>query len=392
MSATVTDIRYQPTAQRLFSAMAAIGALSLAAGLVLAPDRAWANLLVLSIGTVGLGVGGAVFIAVHRLSGAGWATALRRVPEAMVSLLPVGSVGLLAVLVFRPNLYAWVNPSAELEHLMVGFKGLWLNRPFFLARAVFYLALWSWLGWSLVRVSRLQDLDPHRKGYRESGRYAALLAATFGLTYCLASFDWIMSLEPEWYSTVFGFYNLAGMFVAVLAMMTLMSVWLRRRGEFRGVLSGEHLHDLGKLLMGFCTVWAYLWFCQYMLIWYSNFPEETGYYLIRREGAWNSVFFLNLAINWILPFLILLPASVKRSSSAMAKIATLLLLGRVVDLYLMIVPSIEGVGGPKFGIYEVGMLAGAIGLIALLMIRGLRGAAIVPQIDLRLQQSLHYHS
>jgi hypothetical protein len=392
MSDTIADIRLQPHALRVFRAMAVIGGLSLIAGLVLSPQRAWANLLVLSIGTLGLGLGGAVFLAVHRLAGAAWATALRRVPESMVTLLPVGGIGLLAVLVFRPSLYGWVQPSVELEHLMVGFKGFWLQRPFFLARAVFYLILWTWLGTRLVQLSRGQDLDPSDDSYSLRGRYSAILAASFLVTYCLASFDWIMSIEPEWFSTVFGFYNIAGLFVAVLSLMTLVSIWLRRRGDFRAVLHGEHLHDLGKLLMGFTTVWAYLWFCQYMLIWYANFPEETGHYLVRREGAWNSVFFLNLIVNWVLPFLLLLPASVKRSSSAMAKIACLLLVGRVVDLYLMIEPSIDGIAGPSFGVYEVGPLVGAIGVIALLVVRGLRSAAIVPANDPRLEQSLHYHS
>jgi hypothetical protein len=201
-----------------------------------------------------------------------------------------------------------------------------------------------------------------------------------------------MSLEPEWFSTIFGLYNFSGMFVAALALMTLQSIWLRRRGGFLGVLSGEHLHDLGKLMMAFTTFWAYIHFSQYMLIWYANVPEETGYYILRSDGAWGSLFLLNVAVNWLVPFLVLLPVQAKRSSSVMAKVAALLLVGRWLDLYLMVMPVVSGGRGPQMGIWEIGLFAGAIGLVSLLMVRGLRSAALVPMNDPRLQQSLHYHS
>jgi uncharacterized membrane protein len=363
--------------------------LVLSVGFILAPDRAWGNLLVVSFGLVGLGLGGAIFLAMHELAGAGWATALRRVPESMFMMLPVGGIGMLLILVFRPAMYPWTNPGPELSHLMGGFKGLWLNRPFFLLRGVIYLVVWYFLARKLVMHSRKQDDGDHRGG---NGRTAALFVVVFGVTFCLASFDWIMSLEPEWFSTIFGLYNFSGMFVAALALMTLQSIWLRRRGGFLGVLSGEHLHDLGKLMMAFTTFWAYIHFSQYMLIWYANVPEETGYYILRSDGAWGSLFLLNVAVNWLVPFLVLLPVQAKRSSSVMAKVAALLLVGRWLDLYLMVMPVVSGGRGPQMGIWEIGLFAGAIGLVSLLMVRGLRSAALVPMNDPRLQQSLHYHS
>jgi hypothetical protein len=304
-------------------------------------------------------------------------------------MLPAGSIGMLVILVFHPSMYAWTNPGPELGHLMGGFKGFWLNRPFFLLRGVLYVALWILLARRLVTHSRRRDRGEFVGG---NGRTSALFTVVFGVTFCLASFDWIMSLEPEWFSTIFGLYNFAGMFVAALALMTLQSIWLRRRGSFLGILNGEHLHDLGKLMMGFSTFWAYIHFSQYMLIWYANLPEETGYYILRREGAWGSLFLLNVAVNWLIPFLVLLPVQAKRSSSVMAKVAALLLIGRWLDLYLMVMPVVSSSQSARVGFWELGLLAGAIGLVPLLMVKGLNAAALVPVNDSRLQQSLHYHS
>jgi len=175
-------------------------------------------------------------------------------------------------------------------------------------------------------------------------------------------------------------------------MITIYAVWLQRRGEFRDVLSGEHLHDLGKLMMGMSTFWAYLWFSQYMLIWYSNMPEETGYYVLRKSGSWSSLFLLNLIVNWALPFFTLLPVQCKRSPAVMVKVAVLLLVGRWLDLYLMVMPPVLGFSGPRIGVWEIGMLLGAIGAVALLVTRQLASAPLLPERDPRFQQSLHYHS
>jgi len=387
-----TSIRFSNLVQSIFSILVVIGLITLITGFFVHPDRIVSNLLILSFGVVGLGLGGGLFISTQYLSGAGWAVALRRIPEALVILLPLGGIGILAVLVLRPELYPWTHPTPELEHMMLGFKGLWLSRPFFLGRAVAYLVVWSVLAWALVRNSRAQDADGNLLFSLRNSRVAAIYAVVVVITFCAASFDWIMSLSPQWYSTIFGFYNLAGMFVATLAMMTIFSVWLQKRGEFRGVLSGEHLHDLGKLLMGFSTFWAYMWFSQYMLIWYSNLPEETGYFVLRQSGTWSSLFLLNLIVSWALPFCVLLPASCKRSPSVMVKVSVLLLLGHWLDLYLMVMPSVSGSSGAQLGLWEVGLLAGAVGLVALVVTRQLNGARIVPEHDPRLRQSLQYHS
>jgi len=390
MSTEYPEIRIQPRTRKVYQALVLFGAATFLLGVFVAPQRAWANLLLLSFALSGLGLGGAFFIALQYVSGAGWATALRRVPEAMFLNLPVGAVGLILVLLFRPSLYPWYDPTPELASHLTGFKLFWLDRPFFLLRSVTYLAVWLVLARALIRNSRLQDADGDPRHTSRNHRLSAIFMPVFGLTFCLASFDWIMSLEPEWFSTIFGVYNFAGLFVATMALIVVVSVWLQGAGPFRDVLTAEHLHDFGKLLFGFATFWAYIWFSQYMLIWYANIPEETGYFELRWSGAWSSLFLLNFTVNWAIPFFVLLLRWSKRSGSVMSKVGLLLLVGHWLDLFMMIMPPVTGAANPQFGLWELGSFAAAVGIVPLLMLKGLNAAAAVPHRDPRLQQSLSH--
>ena len=177
---------------------------------------------------------------------------------------------------------------------------------------------------------------------RENARLSAVFLVVFGFTFWLAGYDWIMSLEPHWYSTIFAVYQFAGLVLSGLAMITILAIWLEKQGPLKGALTHEHLHDLGKLLFAFSTFWMYIWFCQYMLIWYANIPEETVHYVHRLHGFWEPVFLLNFLLNWAVPFLVLLHVPAKRSRSMMLKVCWVILVGRWVDLYLMIMPPIAG--------------------------------------------------
>jgi hypothetical protein len=383
------DIHLSPRSHGLFRVLALVGVLTFVVGLLVSPQRAWANLLLVSFALLGIGLGGAFFIALQYLCGAGWAVAVRRVPEAMCKALPVGAIGIMLVLLFRPSLYPWVDP-AEGAHAITGFKAWWLSRPFFLMRSAFYLLSWILLAGAMVRNSRRQDADGDHAHTRANVRLAAVFTVLYAITLSLASFDWIMSLEPEWYSTIFGVYNFAGMFVAALSVIVLGSVWLQRTGPFRSILTEEHLHDLAKLILAFSTFWAYIWFSQYMLIWYANNPEETGYYIRRQHGAWFSLFMLNFFLNWAVPFFVLLSRRAKRNAAVMVKVALLLLVGRWLDLYLMIMPPLAGTT-PPFGPLEIGLAAGGVALFVLIFTRALRAAPLVPMRDPYVLESLYYH-
>lgn len=389
MSLQPVEIELSARNRGLYKWLVLIGAATLLIGLFAAPQRIWANLLLVGFYTVSLGLGGAFFIALQYACNAGWAVAIRRVPEAMCKLLPIGALGIAAVLLLGSSLYAWVD-AAPGGHLLAGFKGAWLSRPFFVVRGLGCLGVWILLAGVLVRTSRRQDVDGDPAHTHANRRTSGLFIVLFSLTLSLASFDWIMSLEPEWYSTIFAIYNFAGLFVSTLSVIVLLSVWLRRRGIFRDVLTDDHLHDLGKLMLAFSTFWGYIWFSQYMLIWYANIPEETGYYILRQHGVWGSLFLLNFIINWAVPFFVLLPRGAKRDGGTMVKVAVLLLIGHWLDLYLMIMPSVLG-DTPRIGVWEIGLLGGAIGLCVPAFLRGLRAAPATPMRDPYLHESLHYH-
>ena len=370
---------------RRLQAIAVVGAVVLVIGFFVAPQRAWLNFLLASYYLLGVALAGSVWIALQYVSSANWSTALRRVPEAITGVLPYGVAGLLLLLILHPRLYTWVGAGD-----LAGFKHWWLALPFFRLRAVLYIA--GWLGFSaaMVRASRRQDKDGNLRYTRRNIRLSAAFLVFFAVSFWLASSDWIMSLEPQWYSTIFGFYNFAGLFLSGLAVITLALIWLRRHSPLQYIVTNHHLHDMGKLLFAFSTFWAYLWFSQYMLIWYANLPDETVYYLQRLHGYWQPLFVLNLALNWVVPFFALLPRANKQNTGVLVKVCLALLAGRWLDLYLMIVPASSP--APHIGLWEVGAAAALFGGFALGFFAALRRAALIPLRDPYLSESLHHHA
>jgi hypothetical protein len=303
-------------------------------------DVLWAGLLLVSYYGVGLGLGGLCFLAIHYTTGAAWSSALRRVAETLAATLPLALVLLLVVLVARPQLYAWTTAGFVGAGGELAFKRFWLSRPFFLIRALVYALVWTAFALAMRRSSARQVGQVGLVGRVGLVGLSAAFLAVFAITFTLASIDWIMSLEPVWYSSIFGVYNFAGLFLSGLAAITLGALRLERTGPLKGVLTEEHLHDLGKLMFAFSIFWMYIWFSQYMLIWYTNIPEETSYFVLRGQGVWFGLSLLNVLLNWIVPFAMLLRRDAKRRRTTLALVAAVVLAGRVVDLYLMIFPSV----------------------------------------------------
>jgi hypothetical protein len=371
---------------RFLAILAAAGAVAVVCGLILDPPLTWASILIAGYLLTGFGLAGIVFVAIQYACGAGWSTAFRRVPEAMSMILPAGAALLVAVFLFHPSTYPWTSHAPH--H---GFQEFWLRRPFFVVRALLYVAVWLTFAAGILRTSRRQDRDSNVVHTHRNARLSVIFLIAFAVTFWLATFDWVMSLEPEWASTIFGIYNFAGMFSGGLALMILLVLWLRQSGPLRDFVKEEHLHDLGKLLFAFCTFWMYIWFSQYMLIWYADIGEETAYYVARLHNAWAPLFLLNMILNWALPFAALLPRGTKRSARALGRVAAVVLAGRVLDVYLLIAPPLVG-ARPAFGIGAAGALALAAAILVLAFYRGIREAAPVPVNDPYLQESLHYHN
>ena len=377
--------------KRLLAAAGVSGAILLV-GLLLSPDRVWSNLLVGSFFLVTLALGGALYVALTTVSGAGWHVAFRRVPEALAATLPLVGLAILLVLAPKMKAYGW-HHHGDHGAGTFWFKELWLTPGFWLLRSVLYIGIWSALGGWLVARSRKQDEHPAGPSAQAGTvRLAAVFLVTYALTFSMASADWIMALEPMWFSTMWGVYNFASMFLATLAAIVIVCVALSGPGRpLHGVFSTEHLHDLGKLMLGFSCFWMYIWFSQYMLIWYSNIPEETSYFITRTQGAWGPIVVAAIVLNWIVPFFWLLPKASKRSRSVMVRVAAVLLLGRWVDLVLMVFPTtLEGT--PVVGLWEIAAVVCATSIAICLVDRAFRSAKPIPNNDPYLEESLNYHA
>lgn len=354
-----TDVVALPSvAHRTLQALVCLGALTFGVGLLMAPHRIWADALLSSYFMLELSLAAMVFVALHDVSGATWDLAIRRVPEAMARLLPLGAIGVAFVLVMRPDLYPWFG-TAPPDSGASAFKHLWLNRAFFLTRSTVYLVCWIAFALAFARVWRREEHGP-----RARARLSAGFLVAVGVTLVPASFDWIMSLEPAWYSTIFGFYEFASMFAGGIAAILAFVIWIWRLAPDAMAITEEHLHDLGKLLFAFSTFWAYIWFCQYMLIWYTNIPDETSYFIERQSRGWMVLFWLNLALNWVAPFFILLSQHAKIRPTRLLAAAVAVLLGRLADLSLAVLPRFVG-ARPILAVLELGVIAGAVGLFAL---------------------------
>ena len=372
--------------QKLLFVMLGVGVIGFAAGIYRDDPRLWPSFLLNAFFFLTLALGAAVFISINHVANAGWSTAIRRVPEAMVSYLPLGSVAMLILFFGRNTLYEGLRTVFGYGGKSMVFKNAWLSTPFFFSRMAFFLGLWVLLTWLIRRESRRQDADGD-VGHSGKGRkYAAIFLAVFALTFTLASFDWLMSIEPLFYSTIYAFYVISGVLLSGFASIAVLVILLRRRG-FLPDVNENHLQNLGKLVFGFSTFWAYIWLCQYILIYYANLPEETIYYLRRvHTPGWKVLFFVNIFLNWLIPFAMLLSRGAKRSEGWLLTACGFVLLGHWVDLYQMIFPAFDHPA--LVGLVEVAIVIGFASLFLQSFANGLRKSALMPQNDPYLAESL----
>lgn len=377
--------RYQLSALSLM----VVGLLALALSFVIDPARAWANLLINNFYFVSLGLSGAVFLALIYVTKGAWASVVKRVPEAMMSCIPVAFLLMIGLCFGLPTLYHWTHADVVLSDPILQHKAPYLNVPFFLIRLLFYFAVWSFFAFLLRRASLQQDRDPSPSHYRRSVRLSGAFIVFFAVTFSFATYDWLMSLEPHWFSTIFSFYQFTSLVLHGVAALTLVVVLLLERGYLKDVVNENHLHDLAKLIFGFSTVWGYIWYSQFLLVWYANIPEETSYFIVRTDPDWIWLFLLNLGINWLIPFLILMSRAAKRSPAVLKRVCILLLVGYWLDLFLQVAPNV--IPDRQIGPAEVLIALGFAGLFFWVTGRALTKAPLVAPNDPYLQESLHLH-
>ena len=312
--------------------------------------RFWAVLLQNSVYWL-LTVNAAMFfIGVTTLAMGGWQVALKRVPEAISSVVPVLGIITFVILMAivwggHDDIYHWVNKETVANDKIIKGKSGFLNPVFFTLFSALTIFLWSFLGKKMRSISLesdnngSMDYETGKKWINKNVLWAALFIVFFGLSVgSTIPWLWLMSIDAHWYSTMFSWYTFASTFVAGLSLIALFIIFLKNNGQLEYVTE-EHLHDIGKFMFAFSIFWAYLWFSQYMLIWYANIPEETGYFKIRVQGPYRGIFFLNLVLNFACPLLILMKKSTKRNYTLLTIMAVLIIFGHWIDFYQIVMPG-----------------------------------------------------
>ncbi len=364
-----------------------LGALLAIGGILLNLDdthRIWANVLLNGFFFTAIALGAMFFIAVHVLGESGWQTSISRIPEAMSLYVPVGGLFMLLVLVGMHNIYHWSH-TEDLDAILKG-KSAFLNPVAFSIRTVAYILAWTVLIFKIRKLSLASDKSDNIKLFNKNRTWSAVFIVVFAVTSSTAAWDWIMSIDSHWYSTLFGWYIFSGFFVSAVAMIIILLFTLRNMGYMQHV-NEEHLHDLGKYLFGFSIFWAYLWIAQYLLIWYSNIPEETIYYVKRLEDFPN-LFIINLVLNFVAPFLVLMARGTKRKINILLITSIIVLCGHWIDTYLGIWPG--ALGHATFGILEIGMTLFTLGLFLFAFYHNFAKAPVVQENNPYFKESFDY--
>ncbi|ULQ55534.1 quinol:cytochrome C oxidoreductase [Flavihumibacter rivuli] len=310
------------------------------------------------------------FICATTLAMGGWQMAFRRVPEAIsTAVIPLGIIALVVLLALvlghQHHIYHWLTPGDD--KILLGKSGF-LNPTFFIVWTVLTIGLWIILGAKMRSLSRELDekgpltVEEGRKYIFKNTIWGSLFLVWFALTVAsVTPWLWLMSIDAHWYSTMYSWYTFASSFVAGMSLVTLFVIYLKNKGYLE-LVNQEHLHDLGKFMFAFSVFWTYLWFSQYMLIWYANIPEETVYFKHRVQGPYRGIFFLNLIVNFLAPLLILMRRSSKRNYTLLVFMAVLIIFGHWVDFYQMVMASVSK-EHVELNLFDFGVAAGFIGII-----------------------------
>ena len=346
----------------LFAAFAGVGALAFAAGLFVDPVRAWHNYLIAHYMFLLFAMAGLFFTALQHAVNATWVIAVRRVAEGLTAYLPVALVFWILFAIFGlDKVYPWATGAAEFNDPL---KVQWLSPLWFGARGAVILLIWIFFARKLVVVSTKQDETGDPWLSRKAMNWSLAFMPIFAGSFSIAAFDLMMSLEPHWYSTMFGVYCFAGLFQSGLALITLIFLWLKRSGPLAQAGTPSHAKDLGTLIFAFTIFMTYIGFSQYMLIWYANLPEETFYFAKRMDGGWVWYFVALPIFKFAIPFFGLLSQAAKKHERWLMAVCWIVIIGQYLDVFWMTMPSYHATAMP-INWMEIGtwlLFAGAFGL------------------------------
>lgn len=392
-----TDFHYQK--KDLPAGLSKTGVILLVVGIVLSllaffvdRERAIFNYLVTYMMIVSIGLGSLFLIALEYIAGADWSTPIRRIPEFFAGVLPLLLILVIPLLVFNHDLFHWAHEEAVAEDKILQGKAPYLNITFFVIRTFVFIGLWSLFYWVMTRNSRKQDQSKDQKLTTKNIRLAAIFIPVFALSITFTAIDFMMSLEPHWFSTIFGVYFFSGTVVAALAAITFVIVKLKEKDYFSPWMNDDHLFSLGALLFAFINFWAYIAFSQFLLIWYADLPEETFWFLARWEGGW--VFFSIglIVIHFLVPYFALLTQPSKMNPKRLKFIAVWLLFAHLFDLFWLIMPNMGSMKtGYTFSWIDLVFPIAGIGIVILVFNYKTKKDNLIPIGDPKLKRGIDFH-
>jgi hypothetical protein len=344
----------------------------------------------------GVALGCTAFLMLHHMVGGGWGFVIQRMLEAGTRTFPLLAVLFLPLLLGIGELYEWSHAEVVEADVILKGKSAYLNVPFFLGRAAFYFVVWIGMAHLLSRWSLEMDRTGGRQTIRRLQYLSGVGLLLYGLTVTFAAVDWVMSLEPHWFSTMYGLLFIVGQGVSTLAFLVLVLRLASEHPPLHGVIRQQHFHDLGNLMLAFVMLWAYISFSQFLIIWSGNLPEENVWYLHRLSEGWQIVAVALLVFHWAVPFVLLLSRKTKRNLRTLALVGAGLILMRLVDLYWLIAPTAgQGHGGEAAahgGFHWVYLVTpvGIGGIWVWYFLRQLRTRPLLPQGDERWQEILRH--
>ena len=339
-----------------------------------------------------LGLGGLFFVLVQYAARAGWSVVVRRIAELLMSTLPLFIVLFIPIAIGLHDLYHWSHPEAVAHDELLKHKAPYLNPTFFFIRAGVFLGSWALLARYYWKRSTTQDKTGDKELTRRMQVMSGPAIAIFGVTVTYAAIDWLMTLDPHWFSTMFGVYYFAGSIVSTYSTMALFALAMRKaKVPGADLITTEHFHDLGKLMFAFTVFWAYIAFSQYMLIWYANLPEETVWFAYRWDGTWKYLSILLGVGHFVVPFFFLLPRTIKRTRGALFLAAIWIICMQAADLYWLVMPVFHK-AGPHVTLIDVAAFVGVGGLFVGLIGWRMKKVPLVPVKDPRLAESVSFEN
>ena len=336
-------------------------------------------------------LGAMFFTMIQFLTGSAWSVPVRRFMETIAATIPMTLLLFIPVALGVHDLYEWTHADVLAKEAVVRAKSGYLNPEFFTLRGFIFAGLWSIWALAIYGQSTKQDREKSVAQMNACSRWSApgLLLVTLSGT--LASFDWIMSLDPKWYSTIFGLYCLSGGALAFFGVLTLIAIGMRKSGVLANSLTEEHFHDLGKWMFALTVFWAYIAVSQYLLIWYPNIPEETIFYRMRMVGSWRGLSAVLLFCRFIIPFVVLIFRANKRKLGLLTAAAIWVVAMHFIDMYWLIMPNFFP-KGMQVSWMDFGALVGVVGVAGLGFWLRLRKKALVPVGDMRFEQGMTFEN